>query len=127
MKGLRIDHVVLTVRSIEATCAFYTQLGMEVERFGSGRIALRFGSQKFNLHQAGAEFLPKAAHPTPGSADFCLVTDTPLADAIAQLHAAGIAIEEGPVPRTGASGPLLSIYIRDPDDNLVEISNRQQP
>ena len=125
MKIDRIDHFVLTVASIEAACAFYERaLGMEIVTFGGGRTALSFGEYKINLHEAGREFEPKSRVPTPGSGDFCLVTDTPLDDLIAHLTALGIAIEDGPVPRTGATGPLSSIYIRDPDGNLVEIANQ---
>lgn len=120
----RIDHFVLTVASIEVTCAFYRDvLGMEVVTFADGRRALSFGAQKINLHEAGREFEPKAARPTAGSGDFCLISDTPLEQVIAELQAHGIAIEEGPVSRTGATGPIRSVYIRDPDDNLVEIAN----
>lgn len=120
----RIDHFVLTVASIEATCAFYRDvLGMEVVTFAGGRRALSFGAQKINLHEVGREFEPKAARPTAGSGDFCLIADTPLEQVIAELQARGIAIEEGPVSRTGATGPIRSVYIRDPDDNLVEIAN----
>ena len=122
---MKIDHFVLTVTSIEATCTFYERaLGMKAVTFGEGRTALCFGEHKINLHEAGREFEPKSRVPTPGSGDFCLTTDTPL-DVIAEhLTACGIAIEEGPVPRTGATGPLTSVYIRDPDGNLVEIANR---
>lgn len=120
----RIDHFVLTVASIEATCEFYAKvLGMAVETFGDGRKALRFGAQKINLHQAGAEFLPKASRPTPGSADFCLIARTPLDQVIAHLNAMDVPIEEGPVAHTGATGPIHSIYVRDPDGNLIEISH----
>ncbi|MEP3280498.1 MAG: VOC family protein [Stappiaceae bacterium] len=123
MKIDRIDHFVLTVASIEATCDFYTRvLGMDVIDFAGGRKALSFGNQKINLHQRGMEFDPKAAHPTPGSADFCLITSAPLETVIAHVTGCGITIEEGPVSRTGATGPIQSIYLRDPDDNLVEIS-----
>lgn len=119
----RIDHFVLTVADIEATCEFYAKaLGFKVVTFGHGRKALAFGRQKINLHQAGYEFDPKARRPVPGSADFCLITERPLADVTARLTAAGIAIEEGPVSRTGALGPIQSIYFRDPDGNLVEVS-----
>ena len=119
----RLDHFVLTVTSIDATSEFYARaLGMEPTTFGDGRKALAFGGQKINLHQAGAEFLPKAARPTPGSADFCLISATPLSQVISHLRALDIAIEAGPVARTGASGPIRSIYLRDPDDNLVEIA-----
>ncbi|WP_244642670.1 VOC family protein [Phyllobacterium sp. 628] len=119
-----IDHLVLTVESIERTCTFYADaLGMMVETFGQDRKALRFGNQKINLHQAGHEFEPKAKAPTPGSGDLCFITATPLESVIAHLGALDIVIEEGPVARTGATGPLRSIYIRDPDYNLVEIAN----
>ena len=124
MKISRIDHFVLTVASIEATCAFYRDvLGMEVVTFAGGRHALSFGTQKINLHEVGREFEPKSARPTAGSGDFCLIADTPLEQVIAELQARGIAIEEGPVSRTGATGLIRSVYIRDPDDNLVEIAN----
>ena len=123
MKIDRIDHVVLTVRDIAATVAFYTGvLGMESVRFGEGRTALTFGRQKINLHQAGREFEPKAAAPTPGSADVCLISAVPLEAVMRRLAEHGIAIELGPVARTGATGPIESVYIRDPDGNLVEIS-----
>ena len=118
-----IDHLVLTVRDIAATCAFYERaLGARVVTFGAGRTALALGAQKINLHQAGREFEPKAARPTPGSADFCLIAATPLDEVVAHLQACGVAIEQGPVRRTGARAPLESVYIRDPDGNLVEIS-----
>ena len=120
----RIDHFVLTVRDLDATIGFYTRvLGMEVVTFGAqGRKALSFGSQKINLHVAGKEFEPKARSPGPGTADFCLITTLPLAEVQAHLAAQGVAVEEGPVPRTGAAGPITSLYLRDPDGNLVEIS-----
>lgn len=119
----RIDHVVLTVRDIDATCDFYREvLGMEVVTFGEGRRALRFGDQKFNLHQAGREFEPRAHRPTPGSADFCLITPTPMSEVIVRLAACGVEVFEGPVARTGARGPITSVYFRDPDLNLVEVS-----
>ena len=121
---LRIDHVVLTVRDIERTISFYERvLGMTAVTFGGGRRALAFGDQKLNLHQAGREFEPKAAAPTPGSVDLCFVTDTPLDDVIARLAEHGVAIEHGPVAKTGARGPLRSIYVRDPDGDLIEIAN----
>lgn len=119
----RIDHIVLTVRDIDATCEFYTRvLGMRVTTFGGGRRALLFGGQKINLHQAGREFEPKADAPTPGSADFCLIAAVPLPQVIAKLARCGVAIIEGPVAKTGAQGPILSVYFRDPDANLVEVS-----
>ncbi len=124
MKIDRIDHFVLTVRDPEATCAFYSRaLGMHPVTFAGGRKALAFGSQKINLHQAGREFEPKAERPVPGSADFCLITSVPLAEVMAHLESCGVAIIEGPVDRTGATGPLRSVYFRDPDLNLVEVSN----
>ena len=119
-----IDHIVLTVKDIEATGAFYSAaLGMDVVTFGGGRTALAFGSQKINLHQYGREFNPKAAKPTPGSADLCLITSVPLRDVIAHLASCGVTIIEGPVPKTGAQGPMQSVYFRDPDLNLIEVSN----
>lgn len=119
-----IDHVVLTVRDIPASVAFYTRvLGMREVIFGDDRRALAFGRCKLNLHQAGREFEPKAAHPTSGAADLCLLARTPIADISRQLAAQGVAIEAGPVERTGAQGPLLSVYVRDPDGNLIELSN----
>jgi catechol 2,3-dioxygenase-like lactoylglutathione lyase family enzyme len=119
----RIDHIVLTVRDIEATCKFYADvLGMTAVTFAGGRRAIAFGAQKINLHQAGREFEPKARHPTPGSADFCLIAAVPLAEVIAHLAACGVAIIEGPVAKTGATGALQSVYFRDPDANLVEVS-----
>ncbi|MBI3635812.1 MAG: VOC family protein, partial [Candidatus Rokubacteria bacterium] len=119
-----LDHLVLTVRDLAATCEFYRRaLGMEVVTFGQGRTALRFGDQKINLHEVGRAFGPNAATPTPGSADLCLRTRTPVAEWAKRLGAAGVAVELGPVPRTGARGPLESIYLRDPDGNLLEISN----
>lgn len=123
---ITIDHLVLTVQDIDATCEFYTRvLGMTVVTFGEGRIALQFGSQKINLHQAGAEFEPKAARPTPGSADLCFIICTALDEVIAQLHKMNVPIVEGPVERTGAEGPIVSVYVRDPDGNLIEIANRK--
>lgn len=125
-----LDHLVLTVGDIKATCRFYTGiLGMRAERFvpadGSERWALKFGNQKINLHQAGSEFDPKAAHPKPGSADLCFLSDTGLDEWARHLSENGVAIEEGPVGRTGATGPITSIYIRDPDGNLLEIANHR--
>ena len=124
MNITQLDHLVLTVKDIDATCRFYAKhLGMEVVTFGDNRKALRFGKQKINLHQAGEGFEPKAAVPTPGSADLCFLTETPLDDIIMHLGDYDIRVLEGPVVRTGASGPIISIYIRDPDDNLIEIAN----
>ncbi|HEY7902703.1 MAG TPA: VOC family protein [Casimicrobiaceae bacterium] len=124
MKIDHIDHFVLTVRSIEATCEFYARvLGMDVVTFGAGRKALAFGAQKINLHLAGHEFEPKAAHPAPGTADFCLISAVPLPEAIAHLARCGVTLVEGPVAKTGAAGPMQSVYFRDPDQNLVEVSS----
>jgi catechol 2,3-dioxygenase-like lactoylglutathione lyase family enzyme len=120
----RLDHLVLTVASIEATVEFYTRvLGMEVVTFGPGRTALTFGASKINLHEAGKEFEPKALRPTPGSADVCLIVDDDIADVLVELAIAGVPVEEGPVERTGATGPIASCYLRDPDQNLIELSN----
>jgi len=120
-----LDHLVLTVADVETTCAFYQRvLGMEVVTFGAGRKALAFGAQKVNLHQAGREFEPKAQRPTPGSADLCFLTSVPLPQVQAHLAACGVTVSEGPVQRTGAQGPILSVYFRDPDQNLIEVSNR---
>jgi len=118
-----LDPLVLTVASVETTVAFYTRvLGMTEVTFGGGRTALAFGTQKINLRPAGREFEPKALRPTPGSADLCFLADRPLAEVQAHLAAEGVAIEDGPVRRTGARGPILSVYIRDPDGNLIEIA-----
>jgi catechol 2,3-dioxygenase-like lactoylglutathione lyase family enzyme len=120
----RIDHLVLTVKDIEATCNFYSRvLGMQVVTFGNGRKALQFGNQKINLHQVGKEFEPKALHPTAGSGDLCFITHTPLPEVIEHIRSCSIDIVEGPVKRTGATGPIESVYVRDPDGNLVEIAN----
>lgn len=126
-----LDHIVLTVGSIDATVIFYRDvMGMTAQQFtpadGSARWALTFGSQKINLHQAGAEFEPKAAQPAPGSADLCFLSQAPLSDWIAHFRDHSIAVEEGPVARTGATGPIVSIYLRDPDGNLLEISNKSE-
>ncbi len=121
-----LDHLVLTVKNIEATVSFYVSvLGMARETFGEGRVALKFGRQKINLHEAGKEFEPKAHRPQPGSADLCLVTATDLSAAMAHVKERGVEIIAGPVDRTGANGPMLSFYFRDPDLNLIEISTYQ--
>jgi catechol 2,3-dioxygenase-like lactoylglutathione lyase family enzyme len=120
----RLDHLVLTVNDIEATCSFYKRvLGMEVVVFGGGRKALSFGAQKINLHQKGKEYEPKALKPTPGSGDLCFITSVPLSEVIAHLNSCGVEIIEGPDRRTGATGPIISVYFRDPDLNLIEVSN----
>ncbi|MFD2469143.1 VOC family protein [Amycolatopsis silviterrae] len=119
----RLDHLVLTVADLAATVDFYTRvLGMTEVTFGAGRKALTFGTSKINLHEAGHEFEPKAERPTPGSADLCLITADTLEQVVADLAAAGVPVEEGPVDRTGATGPIRSVYFRDPDQNLIEVS-----
>ena len=123
-----LDHLVLTVANLERTIAFYeAALGMTAEHFktadGSTRAALKFGRQKINLHKVGAEFAPHAQRPMPGSADLCFLTADPLTGWHAHLETLGFAIEEGPVRRTGATGPIVSLYLRDPDGNLIEIYN----
>ena len=125
MKIASLDHLVLTVASIEATCAFYTAvMGMTVETFAEGRNALHFGDQKINLHLAGREFEPKADTPVPGSGDLCFITQTPILEVVDTLKTHKVSIIAGPVPRTGAIGDLISVYFRDPDGNLIEVSNR---
>ena len=120
----RIDHIVFTVENVDETCEFYHRvLGMEIATFGEGRKALSFGRQKINLHQWGKEFEPKAAAPAPGTQDICLITKTPIADVTRHIQGCGIEIEDGPIRRTGAVGPIMSIYFRDPDNNLIEVSN----
>ena len=120
----RLDHLVLTVKDIETTVQFYvTVLGMEKEEFGAGRVSLKYGNQKINLHQVGREFEPKADKPTSGSADLCFITGVPLEQAMEHVRTCGVDIIEGPVARTGATGPITSFYFRDPDLNLIEVSN----
>jgi catechol 2,3-dioxygenase-like lactoylglutathione lyase family enzyme len=124
MKIDKLDHLVLTVKDIDTTVDFYVKvLGMERVEFGSGRTALRFGSGKINLHQQGKEFEPKADAPTPGSADLCFITPVPLTDVVNHFAVFGVSIIEGPALRTGATGPIMSVYLRDPDMNLIEVSN----
>ena len=120
-----LDHLVLTVADVGRTHDFYERvLGMEPVVFGEGRYALAFGSQKINLHEAGREFEPKAAVPTPGSADLCFLTNAPVAEVVEHLQANGVEILEGPVGRTGATRPIKSVYFRDPDGNLIEVASR---
>lgn len=118
-----LDHLVLTTADEEACIRFYTELlGMKLETFGQGRKAFRFGNQKINLHIKGREFEPKAHTPVPGALDLCFIADRPLDDVIAYLGRSGVEIVEGPVAKTGATGPIRSVYVRDPDLNLIEIS-----
>ena len=118
-----LDHLVLTVADIDRTVAFYQRvLGMSPVTFGEGRRALAFGTSKINLHEAGRELAPHAAHPAPGSADLCFTTDLPQPAVLTHLTACGVPVESGPVPRTGAMGPFTSTYFRDPDGNLIELS-----
>ncbi len=120
-----LDHIVLTTAHTEQCIDFYTRvLGMKFERFGEGRMALKFGGQKINLHEKGKEFEPKAALAAPGTLDICFIASLPLEEVIARLAACNVPIIEGPVMKTGAQGPIRSVYVRDPDGNLVEISER---
>lgn len=120
----RLDHLVLTVKSVSRAVEFYTRvMGMEEVTFKETRKALKFGQQKINLHEKGKEFEPKAAFPTMGSADLCFITDTPVEEVIHHLGVNGVEVEEGLVMRTGALGPIRSVYFRDPDQNLIEVSN----
>jgi catechol 2,3-dioxygenase-like lactoylglutathione lyase family enzyme len=119
-----LDHLVLTVSNPEATVTFYERFGMRREEFGDGRLALRFGDQKINLHQAGKPIQPHARRPTPGSADVCLLVEGTLDEVERELERAGVVFELGPVERAGATGPIRSLYLRDPDGNLVELSER---
>jgi catechol 2,3-dioxygenase-like lactoylglutathione lyase family enzyme len=124
MRVNHLDHLVLTVEDIHASIAFYTRvLGMHETTFARGRKSLAFGQSKINLHQVNHEFEPKAAKPTPGSGDLCLVVDDNLDSVQAQLAAAGVPVEVGPVEQTGAHGQMMSVYFRDPDRNLIELSN----
>ena len=124
MKIDRLDHLVLTVKRIPATCEFYARvLGMDILTFGDNRKALAFGSQKINLHEFGKEVEPKAHRPTPGSSDLCFLTRLSIKDVMEHLNQCGVQILEGPVKRTGALGPIESVYFRDPDLNLIEVSN----
>jgi catechol 2,3-dioxygenase-like lactoylglutathione lyase family enzyme len=121
-----LDHLVLTVRDLEATVRFYVDgLGMRLVTFDQGRKALHFGSHKINLHLAGHEFEPNAAHPVPGSGDLCFLTERPLAEIGERLASLGYPVIEGPGRRTGATGPIRSVYFRDPDGNLIEVARRE--
>jgi catechol 2,3-dioxygenase-like lactoylglutathione lyase family enzyme len=117
-----LDHLVLTVADADATVAFYAKLGMHRETFGDGRLALRFGRQRINLHLVGEEVEPHAKAPLAGSADICLVIEGRIEKAQTELKDLGIPIELGPVDRVGAEGPIRSLYLRDPDGNLVELA-----
>lgn len=124
MEVTKIDHLVLTVQDLDETKAFYEKvLGMESVTFGNGRFALKFGAQKINLHESGNEYEPKASFPVPGSADLCFVTSVELDGAMSHVESCGVEIIEGSVSRTGANGPLLSFYFRDPSGNLIEVAN----
>ncbi len=124
----RIDHIVLTVHDLDRTLEFYSRvLGMEQITFAGGRRGLAFGRQKLNLHQAGREFEPKALAPAPGAIDLCFIATSPLSEVIEKLKTEGVAIIQGPVAKTGAMGPMQSVYFRDPDGNLVEVSNYGAP
>ena len=124
MNIVSIDHIVLTVRNIANTVEFYESvLGMSQEIYDDGRIALKFGNQKINLHEYGKEIEPKASQPIPGSEDLCFITDTKIEVAMESVKSKEIYILEGPVKRTGATGSIISFYFRDPDGNLIEIAN----
>ena len=124
MQISKLDHLVLTVKDLEKTLSFYVSvMGMKKEVFGNGRVALKYGNQKINLHELGKEYEPKAGKPMPGCADLCFITQTPLNDAMAHVKSCGVEIIVGPVERTGANGPISSFYFRDPDHNLIEVAN----
>ncbi len=125
MKIIGIDHLVITVKDIDETVAFYTRiLGMTAITFAEGRKGLVFGAQKINLHKAGEEIMPHSQNPVPGSTDICFITETPMPQVISHLASCSIEILAGPLQKSGAAGPLLSIYIKDPDSNLIEIANQ---
>jgi catechol 2,3-dioxygenase-like lactoylglutathione lyase family enzyme len=124
MKIDSLDHVVFTVKDIDASCEFYAKvLGMEIVTFGENRKTLSFGSQKINLQQLGRESALRADKPTPGSADICFITSLSLSDVIAHLNSCGVELIAGPLERNGARGLMMSLYFRDPDKNLIEVSN----
>ncbi len=119
-----LDHVVVNVSDVNRACEFYERvLGAEIVEFGAGRKAIQIGNQKLNLHDAGSRADPVASYPAVGGADLCILTETPIADVVRHLGALAVEIIVGPVERTGATGPILSVYIRDPDGSLIEISN----
>ena len=124
MQITRLDHLVLTVADPAATVDFYVKLGMRAETFEDGRVTLHFGEQKLNVHSAGAEITPHATRPTPGSADICFLVEASIEDIAAELRTAGLTVDIGPVERTGAQGRLMSLYLRDPDSNLIELSEQ---
>ncbi|MDD9194719.1 VOC family protein [Aliivibrio sp. S3MY1] len=124
MKVARLDHLVLTVKDIEVTSRFYSNvLGMDMTTFGEGRVALTFGEQKINLHQLGNEFEPKAEQVQSGSADLCFITHMSICEVQSHIASQGVTIIDGPIQRTGAIGKIISVYLRDPDGNLIELSN----
>ncbi len=124
MKVAHLDHFVLTVNNIDVTSQFYSNvLGMDIVTFGEGRVALIFGEQKINLHQLGNEFEPKAAQVQSGSADLCFITHTSIDEVQIHIESQGVTIIAGPIQRTGAMGKIISVYLRDPDGNLIELSN----
>src|SRR5262249_52417789 len=127
MRIRSLDHLVLTVADIDATVRFYESLGLGRGGFGDGRVAMRFGAQKLKLHETWAELAPHAAHPTRGSADLCFLVDDDLEEVAESLSGLGLGVELGPVARTGATSALVSLYIRDPDGNLVELSQPFEP
>ncbi len=124
MKVHSIDHIVMTVKSIEKSCKFYQEcLGLEIITFQNDRKALKCGNQKINLHEIGHEFDPKAKNASKGTVDICLIVENPIAEIVKDFEKKGVEIIEGPIKRTGATHKLLSIYVFDPDGNLIELSN----
>lgn len=125
MKPAALDHMVINVSDIDAAAVFYARaLNANIVRFGEGRVAIQIGEQKLNLHQPDTVAVPKARHPATGGADLCILSDSPMVEIVRHLKGADVQIVEGPVPRTGATGPITSVYIFDPDGNLIEIANR---
>lgn len=123
MEPTRIDHVVLYATDVDTTAAFYERCGMERETFDDGRVAVRFGEAKINLHQAGDEYVPHARSPEPGSADFCLIVESAVEEVADHLESEGVELVAGPVEKVGAGGPMDSVYVRDPDGNLLEFAS----